>query len=84
MPPRPEASGRAAGTPPEFGRFSLAALSAYYRREFGTSLAVNLAYRGAARGLPAFNLVGLFGVLPVAVVLAVVFVRGPTCRIRPW
>ena len=47
MPPRPEASVRAAGTPPEFGRFSPAALSAYYRREFGTSLAVNLAYRGA-------------------------------------
>jgi ABC-2 type transport system permease protein len=32
---------------PAFGRFSGAALVAYYRRQFAISLAVNLAYRGA-------------------------------------
>lgn len=33
---------------PSFGRFSGAALAAYYRRQFASSLANNLAYRGAA------------------------------------
>ena len=32
---------------PSFGRFSGAALAAYYRRQFSTALANNLAYRGA-------------------------------------
>jgi ABC-2 type transport system permease protein len=32
---------------PSFGRFSAAALAAYYRRQFGSALAANLAYRGA-------------------------------------
>ena len=32
---------------PTFGRFSAAALAVYYRRQFGTALAANLAYRGA-------------------------------------
>jgi ABC-2 type transport system permease protein len=32
---------------PAFGHFSGAALAAYYRRQFASSLAVNLAYRGA-------------------------------------
>jgi ABC-2 type transport system permease protein len=32
---------------PSFGRFSPAALAAYYRRQFASSLAANLAYRGA-------------------------------------
>jgi len=39
-----------AGTSPQrpsFGRFSGAALAAYYRRQFAAALAVNLAYRGA-------------------------------------
>ena len=33
---------------PDFGRFSGAALAAYYRRQFASALAGNLAYRGAA------------------------------------
>ena len=32
---------------PSFARFSGAALAAYYRRQFASSLAANLAYRGA-------------------------------------
>jgi len=32
---------------PSFGRFSAAALAAYYRRQFASDLAANLAYRGA-------------------------------------
>jgi ABC-2 type transport system permease protein len=32
---------------PSFGRFSPAALAAYYRRQFASALAANLAYRGA-------------------------------------
>jgi ABC-2 type transport system permease protein len=32
---------------PAFGRFSAAALATYYRRQFASALAVNLAYRGA-------------------------------------
>ena len=32
---------------PSFGRFSAAALAAYYRRQFASALAANLAYRGA-------------------------------------
>jgi ABC-2 type transport system permease protein len=32
---------------PSFGRFSAAALAAYYRRQFTSALAANLAYRGA-------------------------------------
>ena len=48
MPPtKPETSVRPADARSDFGRFSPTALAAYYRREFGTSLAVNLAYRGA-------------------------------------
>ena len=48
MPPtKPETSVRPADSRSDFGRFSPTALAAYYRREFGTSLAVNLAYRGA-------------------------------------
>ena len=41
----PGRTGRAAG--PSFARFSGAALALYYRRQFGTALANNLAYRGA-------------------------------------
>jgi len=36
-----------AGTRPAFGGFSTAALSAYYRSQFASSLSINLAYRGA-------------------------------------
>jgi ABC-2 type transport system permease protein len=32
---------------PSFGRFSAGALAAYYRRQFASALAANLAYRGA-------------------------------------
>jgi len=45
--PTPETSVRDARVRPEFDHFSPFALGAYYRRQFGTSLAVNLAYRGA-------------------------------------
>ena len=36
-----------AGARPALGSFSVATLAAYYRRQFGTALANNLAYRGA-------------------------------------
>lgn len=40
-------SGRVSERPVELGRFSAAALAGYYRRQLTTSLATNLAYRGA-------------------------------------
>jgi ABC-2 type transport system permease protein len=48
-PPRDsdKASDETVLTGPGFGRFSGAALAAYYRRQFASALAANLAYRGA-------------------------------------
>jgi ABC-2 type transport system permease protein len=45
--PSPAAGSDPAPARPSFGRFSTAALAAYYRRQFASSLAINLAYRGA-------------------------------------
>ena len=45
--PGPSAPPAPGGAPVSFSHFSPAALAAYYRRQFASSLAANLAYRGA-------------------------------------
>jgi len=45
--PGPSVPPPPGGAPVSFGHFSPAALAAYYRRQFASSLAANLAYRGA-------------------------------------
>ena len=47
IPEQTSAAERSGVPRPVFGRFSGAALAAYYRRQFASALAVNLAYRGA-------------------------------------